>query len=144
MRPITKYVAKDGLEFTDSTDCIQHELNCSLLVEIMSSLPTAPDGVGYEGGEGFLQHDEQQFLAVQDMFLDHLKRYTNNESIEAAKGKRYPVGMSIVGRLVDDCCPGSVSKHWYRIMCTDRQFREWGQPYFAINPGTGTELRLNQ
>ena len=36
-----------------------------------------------------------------------------------------------------------LERAWGRIACIDKQFREWGQQYFANNPSEGKQVRLN-
>ena len=48
---------------------------------------------------------------------------------------------SYVGRIVDGNAP--FSKAWYRFMCIDKDYREWGQGYFALHPNEGKQVKLN-
>lgn len=39
----------------------------------------------------------------------------------------------IVGRYIDDSGNSTLNRNWYRFMCIDDYYREFTQPYFAIN-----------
>ena len=49
---------------------------------------------------------------------------------------------SIIGRYLDDAGTNAVYSAWYRFMSMDDLYREWGQPYYALNPGTGKQNQL--
>lgn len=50
--------------------------------------------------------------------------------------------MGIAGRYFNDG-NDHLYRLWNRVMATDDAFREWGQPYFALNPGKGKNKQLN-
>jgi hypothetical protein len=50
------------------------------------------------------------------------------------------VHSSYVGRLLGDYGIRPLENAWYRFSCVDKQYREWGQPYFATNPDKGTNV----
>jgi hypothetical protein len=39
----------------------------------------------------------------------------------------------IVGRYLDDSNHKDLYSLWYRFMCIDDDYKEWSQPYYAIN-----------
>ena len=79
------------------------------------------------GYEPYIQHTPEIVEEAQEAFIELCVQ----ESVLPEKflqGKVHRQG--IIGRYLDD---GSFSKHWYRFMCIDEKYREWEQPYFAIN-----------
>ena len=108
MKTITKYVSVDGAEFVDPKACIARDVLCAEVDKIMSVLQPRPQetGCSFSNGEGYIQHDEAVFLQV---------RYALN-------------GLGLLASV------WPINQAWYRIQCTDDQFREWGQPYFVYHP----------
>ncbi len=143
MRQVTKYKANDGSEFTDAAECIKHERNCADADEIMSKLPTKPNTCDFSNGGGYLQHDKDTFLVVRNKFCEFAKRYTDHKWIQDTIDNGMDAHPSWVGRMIDECAPRSISKLWYRFMCVDSEFREWGQPYYADNPDKADQTCLN-
>lgn len=39
----------------------------------------------------------------------------------------------IIGRIIDDSGNKELYKGWHRFVCIDDKYREWEQPYYAIN-----------
>ena len=107
--------------------------------EIFSYLPPSLDKVKdklYESGnevrlksayEPYIQHIPEIVEEAQSAFIELCvqERVLPEKFLQ---GKVHRQG--IIGRYLDD---GSFSKHWYRFMCIDEKYREWEQPYFAIN-----------
>jgi len=150
-RTITEYVAKDGAVFRDRNECILHEELVDELEVIMSKLPPKPDDPDcrFANGHGYIQHDKETFIEAKNDILQLILSLVNNENIkknwitptiEQKWGECHP---SWVSKAVSDCCPRIVNSAWRRFSCTDKEFREWGQPYFADNPDKGTLERLN-
>lgn len=135
MEQITKFRAVDGSEFDKESDCVSYE---ALIVEvetIMRKLDPIPemDGCNFSNGYGFVQQTRAAFLIVKLELLLIAKRYTEFHWIQQTVDDD-TVHLSYAGRIIDECCPRPVNRAWYRLMCIDKQFREWGQPYYANNP----------
>ncbi len=144
MEIITKYKAHDGREFLDSDECAVHEQNCTIALGIANKLPGKPSGCDFSNGSGYIQHTRDNVLNVRNEFLEFVKRYTKDISIiQQTIDKGFDAHSSWAGRIIDECTPNSISKHWYRFMCIDAQFREWGQPYYADNPDKAEQVQLN-
>lgn len=80
----------------------------------------------------FIQHIPEDVEIAQSEFL----QYCVSEGVLPSsflKGDVHRQG--IVGRYLDDCGKIHISNVWYRFMCIDDMYREWQQPYFAINYG---------
>lgn len=142
MEAITKFKAKDGIEFVSEQECVEYELLIDEVNSIMSSLPNRPDGSDFANGSGYVQHDKTilqrvrlRLLFVCQRYIDHkwIQQTINNENVHP----------SYVGRLIDEYGINPLSKAWYRFLCMDSNSREWGQPYFATNPDSAKQVRLS-
>ena len=103
--------------------------------QILSQLPPMIDDFMIDGehhafsaGDYYVQHIPEVLEKVQREFLDLCYQETDNKIFLSEKVHR----QGIVGRYLDDG-GGPLYKGWYRFMCIDDEYREWGQPYFAIN-----------
>jgi hypothetical protein len=134
MKTITKYIADDGMEFINATDCAEHEHNLGLALGIMSLLPKRPESCDFSNGNGYIQHDKDRLLSVRNDFLEFCKRYSDHKWIQETIDKGFDAHPSWAGRILSECLPRSIYKHWHRLSCIDNQFREWGQPYYADHP----------
>ena len=100
------------------------------IVAVDAMLPRAIDeGCAFANGGGYIQHTHE---AVQ-VFLEATQRLFNEHTPTlAGMFRENPRG--IVGRYLDD--NNSPLYYLYgRISRIDGQHREWGQPYFVLNPG---------
>jgi len=143
MNPITKFQADDGTEFNTKDACIAHEMLCAEIAEVMALLPPKVDDTGCEfsNGSGYIQHDPHTFNRVKFALLRIANRISPHKWFEQAL---YDDGVheSWPGRIISEMS-APLWRAWHRISCTDSQFREWGQPYFANNPDQATQKRLN-
>lgn len=102
---------------------------------VQAMLPRAIDeGCLFANGGGYIQHTPATFAAflaaVQGLFDKHAPSLAKMFSAQ-------PRGF--VGRYLDD--GGSPLYSVYmRICMIDDSYREWGQPYYAIHPGTGKHV----
>jgi len=88
------------------------------------------DEVGLKTGyEPYIQHTPEVVEEVQATFIELCVK----EGVLPEKfleGKIHRQG--IIGRYLDDSGSGTY-KYWHRFMCIDEKYREWEQPYYAIN-----------
>lgn len=137
MKTITKYQARDGREFNNKIDCKNHE---DLLLEIdkvNSILRAAPDTCDFANGSGYIQHSISQIVQYKDKLDELLKR--------TIKGFNFTdkTHISYVLRVTGDC-NSPLYGCYQRLYCVDWiTGREWGQPYFALNPQKGKQICLN-
>lgn len=99
--------------------------------EIMQGLPPSlsslkiPQDLGYPN---YIQHIANDVDEVQNKFV---------ELIDSTLGTNYTGKeinrLGIIGRVLDDSGHKELYQNWYRFMCIDQKYREWSQPYFAIN-----------
>lgn len=144
METITKYKSSDGIKFLKLDECMQHENNCLIAEQIMKSLPEAPSSLAFAKGSGYIQHNKDQLLEVRNAFLEFAKRYVDNKYFQQSIDMGFDAHPSWAGRMLDNCAPRSINKHWYRFMCIDDSFREWGQPYYATHQNEAEQVMLNK
>ncbi len=104
--------------------------------KIMSQLPPLIDDFvldsehhTFSTGDFYIQHIPHIVDKVQKEFLEFCYRVTNNKIYLSENIHR----QGNIGRYLDDSGDSLLYKNWYRFMCIDGEYREWGQAYFAIN-----------
>jgi len=130
MKQITKFEAADGAEFDDEQKCLAYEQLCVRVERIMARLPKVTIS-----GEDFVQLDGPTVLGVQcDLVLLYEGAHPGmvDRHTEYARNADRPVGMSLIGRYIDDSAERPIRAAWGRIQCIDNQFRQYEQPYYAI------------
>lgn len=138
------YRAYDGTEFSSIDLCADHEKNCLLVDKIIDQLIKTPDDSDFGGGAGYIQHDLNNVLKVRTEFLEFCKRYisTKHDWIQQAIDRGFDVHWSYPYRILSEVLPPHMNHLANRFYCIDDKGREWGQPYFALNPEKGTQIKL--
>lgn len=145
MKTITKYQAFDGREFFDESECYKHEDISNQANEAISKLDKAPDmGCSFSNGMGYIQHEKLCFMLVRENLLEIAKLLTDHKWIQQAIDEGLSVDSSWPGRIIGELANKSLNDAWHRVSCTDDNFREWGQPYYKINPHKAEQVQLNQ
>jgi hypothetical protein len=134
MKTIIKYVSLDGLEFNTESECVAHDLLCENVARAESHLVPRPAGTAFDNGEGFVQQSGPVVLAFQRYLIHLLQKRAEwgLENWEQYLTADYPIGGSYMGRIMSESAPAPVNAAWWRIDCMDLKFREYGQPYYAI------------
>lgn len=117
MKPVTKYEADDGSVHDSAKAATERDeliRRCEAIQEELGMRPR-PEGASFGSGRGYVQHP----AGTRKKLLEWLKMMGAN---------RESAGPT--GRLI------------HRMWCIDEDDREWGQPYFALNPGEGEEVAL--
>lgn len=141
MKKIEKYKAIDGTEFNNENECLDYENLIKKVDNIMAELPPLPkdDGCRFSNGEGFVQHNKTILRKVQINLLKLAQKHIDHKWLQQTIDDEN-VHPSYVGRLIDDYNIRPLNKAWHRFMCIDKLGREWGQPYFALNPNEGKQV----
>lgn len=146
---VTKYVADDGVQFNDYDECLKYEITCDKVNFIMGGLQSKSFNINFANGHGFIQQTKLQVVAAMGSLLFVVKSYIpDHKSVDLAieqslAGEFVSPHTTIVSRLIDEMCPRVVQDAWHRFACMDVDFREWGQPYFALHPDIGEHIQLN-
>lgn len=142
MKPVTLFESPDGVRFTNETDCQRYELLCLDIDSAMAAMNPRPDDIDFSNGGGYVQQTQSGVTTARARMvqtaLDYFPKGGTTEQwfTEWRDGKRH---VSHVARLVDDGNLKCLKAALYRFVCIDPQQREWGQPYYAMNPGKGTQ-----
>lgn len=107
------------------------------LERIMGILPPSirtlednlPTGT-YFKDDAYIQHIPEDVELAQSKFIK-LCHEIGLLSDKFLEGKVHRQG--IVGRYLDDSGNKQIYSFWYRFMCIDDNYKEWEQPYYAIN-----------
>jgi len=137
MKAITKYRAEDGSEWTTATEAGARDRLCGEVADAMGPLIARPTDCDYGNGDGFVQQDRTVALAAKQRLLDLAARISSYGVFKLPAEQVHPMG--VAGRILDDM-GGPISRAWWRFQCMDAEWREWGQPYFAIH-GSDKPLR---
>lgn len=144
MRKIVKYKAVDNTEFDFEKDCLEYEYLIKRVKAIMKVLPKLPenDGCSFSNGGGYIQHDRATLRKVKLELLEQIKKYVNHDWVQQTIDNEN-THSSWVARLLDDYNIRPLRSAWYRFSCIDDLDREWGQPYYALNPTEGKQICIN-
>lgn len=147
VKEVTRYKTDDGSEFSDKERALAHEALCSEVAAIMADWPAEPDGCDFANGHGYYQLSEALVVRTRNALLDIFER-TNGDWDTAqrwiAATRAGVVDPSWVGRLIDDGGPHAIRSAWYRLMRVDRNWRFWGQLYYAAHPDQGDQVELGR
>jgi len=107
------------------------------LSEILDMLPPSisqleeefENNVAFDS-EVFIQHLPQVVEEAQHEFIKYcVEEGVLSENFLNGKVSR----QGIVGRYLDDGQNRKLYSVWYRFMCIDDNYKEWNQPYYAMN-----------
>jgi len=143
VRKITQYKTKDGTVFSAKAKADKHEKLCDEINAAMKPLgPLPKDGrhkftdCDFVGGKGYLSHNPSVVLQVRIGLVKIAGRFHGWFKQHKAEDIH---SHSVAGRYLSDGGPSVLYTAWSRLMCIDDQGREWGQPYFALNPNKGKQ-----
>lgn len=144
MKKISKFVANDGSEFTSQKKCERYEAHCKEVKAVMKKLGSVPKlpNCGFANGGGYIQHDEATFMQVRTQILEIAKKFTDHKWIQETIDKGLEAHSSYAARIIDECTTRPLGAAWSRVQCVDKQFREWGQPYYAEHPDKAKQVKL--
>lgn len=117
MRPLTVYVANDDSRFDTEGAAVAREELIAMCAEATAFLVPKPpnDGCAFFNGNGYRQQPT---------------------------GSREKLWAFLQSQGVNRDCSGPIGELLHRMHCIDLNDREWGQPYFALNPGKGKMVAL--
>jgi hypothetical protein len=79
--------------------------------------PNIENEIEFINGKGYIQQD---FELVEELKKDLCELFDNKYNFQ------------ILGRVLDDN-NNKLYKNWTRLMCIDKEGKEWGQPYYSRN-----------
>ena len=143
MKEVTRYESEDGSTWKSRQDAWRRD---SMIVDVAfvdKELPPVKDAYyQFANGGGYVQRKgetvrsvHKRLLAITetlipDWFRDQREKFNTNFD---------DVDPSWFHRMLDGFSP-PVESAWSRLYCIDKKFREWGQPYYALNPDKGKQV----
>ena len=99
--------------------------------EVMNQLPPNPEELGADRKYllPYIQHIPSEINRIQRQFLDICFDVLKSDIYKSEHITR----QGVIGRYLDDSGNKPLYTCWYRFMCIDEKYREWLQPYYAIN-----------
>ena len=140
MQTVTRYKANDGTEFTNAVDAVDRD---ALLIEIEKANAimkrAVDDGCSFTNGHGYIQHTPEEVNQFHIAVAVLIRLEYNDE--HAQTFLKNPRG--IIHRILDDPkCP--LGRTMNRVFCIDDRYREWGQPFYAMNPDQGDQVECSR
>lgn len=138
MKKIIKYQANDGSYFNTEEECIKYE---SILSKVNNFLNKLPDREKYDkdcilsNGGGYIQLPYNPKSEMEKLLVN-LSNIWFNPSTPFEKFN------FILVRYIDDVNMKCLNKLVFRLMCIVED-REYGQPFYANNPGKCANIKLN-
>jgi len=117
----------EGRDFYTLEKAQDYNTLCNQVRDVMSMLKPRPDGNDYENGKGYVQQ-EQSVVDSAWQALIHIGRVRYNSPTLGRFAQRY----------ADDSGDKCLSHAFWRLNCICKQNREFGQPYYALNPWAAT------
>lgn len=103
-------------------------------------LGSRPDSINFANGGGYRQHTPAAVVSAKSALLMILRREA--KYITLPDDGRDISALGFASRIASECA-APLSRAWYRLDCIDHRGREWGQPYFAINPDNGEQREIS-
>jgi len=150
MKEVIKFKSDDGCEFLTEQDCLKYEDLLDKVNFLMLKLEHKPTTCDFSNGRlGYIQQDKGTLQKVGLELLRLANSYYGNNMlkkfIDIYPTEWKPVMNSMAGRYIDDGGVCTLNRAWNRLMCIDDQGREWGQPYYAMNPHEASnQTQLNK
>jgi len=92
--------------------------------KFISMLEDKPDTTNFSNGEGYVLQDPDIISEIRKYFLDRYNNYY------------------VAGRSLDDG-DSPLYESFMRVYTVDKQYREWGQPYFKSHTEKAIQHCLN-
>ena len=135
MERISLFKTLDGKTFSSEEEALKYE---SMLRETNEFLLqfTELDDIDFANGSGYIQHPSGTRDKMGKKLVELSNRWFKPD--EPFINFTY-----YLVRVIDDNQMKCLNKLSYRIMCIDMDDKEWGQPYYANNKGSGKDKKLN-
>jgi hypothetical protein len=139
MKPITVYEANDGSQHATEHSARRRDTlidDCRTATAILSPRPTTME---FDNGGGYVQQVPFSVRECKRQLMGVAKYLFGDRDGFWSQDPDAVHPMGIAGRLISDSSHKPLADAWYRLMCIDGRAREWGQPYYALNPEMGTQ-----
>jgi hypothetical protein len=104
--------------------------------EILSGLHSNSD-ISFKNGSGYIQHNRHDVISARRKLMKAIY-----EGVDPFDQR---INDYAFGRMLDDTNNPHYGTYVRLFLCIDNKtWREYGQPYFAINPGEAEDVCLNK
>lgn len=137
MKRVQRFQTDDGKIFLDEAAAVKHEILLQAIDHAMSPLPPLSDGDRHlmTQGAAYRQHMVGSVLLARLAMIEIAKVQfasffrSNPEWFEHS----IQCSSSMLSRIIQDG-DSPLNTSWFRLICIDKQGREWEQPYFVSHP----------
>ena len=145
MKQINKWQAEDGSEWTTREKCAKRDAMIDDVDVAMCALKPHPSDSGWEG---YVQHTPDTVMACKRRLFNIanqegvLKWWIDKQKKDYGKTDKSLIEechASWFCRMLDGTHM-PLDRAYSRLHCIDEQLREWEQPYFAVNQGSGKNI----
>jgi hypothetical protein len=145
MEQVTKFKAVDGKLFDTEHECCKYELMLSSIDLAMSLLCPRPDDSNFINGEGYVQQEKEKVeTAMREIVKISGIDLKDFDSIGNFNENPFSYRDSAIGMTFNEITATTVYyREWYRFMCMDNDYREWGEPYYSRYPEKRIHKKLN-
>lgn len=145
MKKLTVYESADGNRFNTEEDCLAYEKFADLVDETELMFGVRPDDINFTNGDGYIRHTEDGYIAYRVKILGLVFAHISTHKWVQQAIDDPEMNISYVNRLVSDGHGAGTDKITHsllRLMCIGPNRREWGQPFYALNPDQGKNVCL--
>ena len=121
---VTRYVSNDGEVWKSGDEAKRRDGLLCLIGVAQSFIKDGPTK-----HETFVQQSKGDIFSYKRCLIALAKEFAPHDIWNRDPNEIHARGFA--ARWLDDSCT-PLARAWYRLMCTDKKFREWDQPYFAI------------
>jgi hypothetical protein len=137
--PITVWRARNGKRFDDLALCTKYEETLDFVEEVLAKLKPRPASPEFFSGEGYVQQSPE---VVEEVKRDLITRFRQDfPTWWAADVDPSARHISHFARRTEEC-GSALYNGFIRLYQIDSDSREWGQLYFALNPGEGEQREV--
>jgi hypothetical protein len=139
MKEVTRHQSDNGKLFLTEKDAKREDEIYHTADKLIRSILPKNQPVGFCNGKGYYQLNQKQVKDFTEGFIEAVEKFYPSTAKEA-KVRESPNGF--VGRYLDDG-KSALYSVWITLDCIDRNNRLWGQPFYAIHPERGEQIKLN-
>ncbi len=139
METIQQFKSFCGKIFNTIEECIRYEDISKQVNNILNAIENSDkydEDCQFSNGKGFVQHPR----GTKDILEKEIVRLSNEWFNNKEPFTQFSYYLR---RCIDDSSMSCLNKLSYKLMCIDELEREYGQPYYCVNPSQVKGGRLN-
>ena len=143
MKQVKRWQSDDGAIWRHKKDAIARDVMIDSISWFEVVLPPVEDdSCSFANGDGYVQHDASVVVDAKERLLkltEGVIGWWFKSQREKYSTDFNTVDPSWFLRMMDGSAP-PLEHAWQRLSCIDKSYREWGQPYYAMNPTKGKQV----